>query len=134
MQIYNSIIIAERITFLCTQKYGVRQLTNLLKKCDIPKSTVDNMKRGSMVSADKLAVIADVLECSVDYLLGRTNTPEIGGVHQEITAGRDNYVNSTVNNGFSNDDIDLLHLIQNIPLIERSKLIFELSEKYSVER
>ena len=35
--------------------------------------------RASMPKADNLAVIADALDCSVDYLLGRAATPERGG-------------------------------------------------------
>nr|DAR47104.1 MAG TPA: repressor protein [Caudoviricetes sp.] len=33
--------------------------------------------RTSVPKADNLAKIADVLGCSVDYLLGRTDNPEI---------------------------------------------------------
>lgn len=34
------------------------------------------MMRTSMPKADSLAKIADVLDCSVDYLLGRTDDPQ----------------------------------------------------------
>lgn len=130
---YNSQIVVERI------KVRVREnghnMSELNAYCQIDKSTVNmSAQKKYGLSAKILYDAAVFLDCSVDYLLGRTDTPEIGGVHQKITAGRDNYVNSTVNNRFSNDDIDLLHLIQNIPLIERSKLIFELSQKYNVEK
>ena len=39
-------------------------------------NTMANMK-SSMPKADNLARIADYLDCSVDYLLGRTDNPEI---------------------------------------------------------
>lgn len=106
----------------------------VLANCGLNENTLIRMTDKKGMSSFGLAMIADTLNCSVDYLLGRTNTPEIGGVHQEITAGRDNYVSSTINNGFSKDDIDLLHLIQEIPVIERSKLIIELSKKYNAEK
>ena len=35
------------------------------------------LKAGSMPKADNLAKIADQLDCSVDYLLGRTDNPEV---------------------------------------------------------
>ena len=35
------------------------------------------MYNGSMVKGDSLARIADYLDCSVDYLLGRTDNPEV---------------------------------------------------------
>lgn len=38
------------------------------------KSAVDNIKKGSMPASDKLAKMADYLNCSVDYLLGREDT------------------------------------------------------------
>jgi hypothetical protein len=34
-------------------------------------------RRGAMLSGDKLGLIADYLDVSVDYLLGRTDKPEI---------------------------------------------------------
>lgn len=39
------------------------------------KDIVANLKKGSMLSADKLAEIANYLNVSVDYLLGRTDNP-----------------------------------------------------------
>ena len=39
-------------------------------------ATMSNMKT-SMPKADNIAKIADYLDCSVDYLLGRTDNPEI---------------------------------------------------------
>ena len=41
----------------------------------ISDRTLDNYKT-SMPNADKLAKIADYLDCSVDYLLGRTADPD----------------------------------------------------------
>ena len=50
----------------------------LLQKCEIRKSLIYDMeKRDWTPSAETLEKIADYLDCSVDYLLGRTNKPEI---------------------------------------------------------
>lgn len=38
---------------------------------------LDMGKKNSMPSANKIGKIADYLGCSVDYLLGRTDNPEI---------------------------------------------------------
>jgi transcriptional regulator with XRE-family HTH domain len=35
-------------------------------------------KRGSLPSSDAIAKLADELECSADYLLGRTDKPDAG--------------------------------------------------------
>lgn len=38
---------------------------------------LDMERKGSIPSADKLGLIADYLDVSVDYLLGRTDNPEV---------------------------------------------------------
>lgn len=65
-----------RIRFLA-EKRGI-SINQLLRECKLNKSVLDNMKRGSMPSADKLAAIADYFNCSVDYILGRVDKPGIG--------------------------------------------------------
>lgn len=53
-------------------------ISALLLKCDIRKSLIYDMeKRDWTPSAAILEKIADYLDCSVDYLLGRTDNPEI---------------------------------------------------------
>ena len=50
----------------------------LLQKCEIRKSLIYDMeKRDWTPSAETLERIADYLDCSVDYLLGRTDVPEV---------------------------------------------------------
>lgn len=71
---YNSTNIAERIKNLAKLKNI--QLKTMLDDIDINKNALSNMYKGSMPKADNLAKIADYLDCSVDYLLGRTNTPD----------------------------------------------------------
>lgn len=55
------------------QKIPVKRL---LADVGLSYNTMSNM-RNSMPKADNLAKIADYLNCSVDYLLGRTNKPEV---------------------------------------------------------
>ena len=47
----------------------------LLINVELNKSVFDNMKKGQIPSVDKIHKIADYLDCSVDYLLGRTDNP-----------------------------------------------------------
>ncbi len=49
----------------------------LLINANLSKSVFDNMKKGQIPSVDKIHTIADYLDCSVDYLLGRTDNPKI---------------------------------------------------------
>lgn len=53
-------------------------ISKLLENCKIRKSLIyDLEKRDYTPSAAILEQIADYLNCSVDYLLGRTDNPEI---------------------------------------------------------
>lgn len=49
----------------------------LLLNAGLNKSVFDNFKKGRIPSVDKIHIIADYLDCSVDYLLGRTDNPEV---------------------------------------------------------
>ena len=50
----------------------------MLSELGMGKRTLQNYK-ASMPKADNLAKIADYLDCSVDYLLGRTDSPTVSG-------------------------------------------------------
>lgn len=71
---YQSIDVAERIKQLAkTQGLTVKQV---LLDAGLNYNTMSNMRR-SMLKADNLARIADVLNCSMDYLMGRTDNPDL---------------------------------------------------------
>ncbi|MDO5397882.1 MAG: helix-turn-helix transcriptional regulator [bacterium] len=53
-------------------------ISKLLEECKIRKSLIYDMeKRDFTPSAQVFENIADYLDCSVDYLLGRTDNPAI---------------------------------------------------------
>ena len=59
------------------KKKGIK-ISDMLSQCDLNVNTLSSMSnRGSWLQANSLAKIADCLEVSVDYLLGRTGTPNI---------------------------------------------------------
>jgi len=71
---YNSQDVSKIIKDLAkTKNITVKKL---LEDVGLGFNTMSNMKT-SMPKADNLAKIADYLDCSVDYLLGRTDNPEI---------------------------------------------------------
>ena len=73
---YSSTIVVERIKKFAKNKNI--SITKMLMDCELNKNTLSSMQsRGSWLQANSLAKIADYLDCSVDYLLGRTDTPEI---------------------------------------------------------
>lgn len=71
---YESTKVAEIIK--ATSKTKGIQLKNMLVDLELNKNTLSNMYNGSMLKADSLARIADYLDCSVDYLLGRHSPSE----------------------------------------------------------
>lgn len=71
-----NIHISTTIKSLCKNK-GIT-ISTLLTDCGLTKSFIyDLEKRSTSPSCDKITRIADYLDCSVDYLLGRTDKPEV---------------------------------------------------------
>ena len=57
------------------QKISVK---NLLEQTQINRNFIYDLEKGGQIpSAEKLERIADYLDCSVDYLLGRTDNPAV---------------------------------------------------------
>ncbi len=71
---YFSNEIAIRIKKRAKEKQVV--LSNMFEQIGLGRNTMSNLKT-SMPKANTIAKIADYLDCSVDYLLGRTDKPEI---------------------------------------------------------
>ena len=69
-------ILAERIKL--TAKDRKVSVAQLLKDCCLNKDLISTTQsRGYFPRIEALAKIADYLDVSVDYLLGRTDNPEI---------------------------------------------------------
>lgn len=45
--------------------------------CDLGINTMSNLRRGDIKSIEIFCKIAEYLDCSVDFLLGRTDNPEV---------------------------------------------------------
>lgn len=88
---YNAQFTADLIKKLLLEKNvtGKQMSTDL----GLGVNTLSNIRRGDIKSVETFHLIADYLNCSVDYLLGRTNEPN--GVYQNSNSG--NIVNG--NNG-----------------------------------
>lgn len=70
---YKSTIVAEKIKQL-TKSKGI-SVKQLLIDCEMGKNSITHMTNGSMPKGDTLGKVSDYLNCSVDYLLGRTDDP-----------------------------------------------------------
>lgn len=72
---YSSQDISNRIKSRAkTQNVSMR---DMLTACDLGINAVSQMAKGLDMGSKSLARIADYLDCSVDYLLGRTDNPDI---------------------------------------------------------
>lgn len=69
--IYNAQDIARRIKI--EAKKNKIPIKDLLKQCDLSINVLSNFSKGQVISCINLAKIADVLNVSTDYLLGRIN-------------------------------------------------------------
>ncbi len=72
---YNSQEIATRIKSMAKSKNI--SLKTMLSECNLGINTISQMSKGNDMLSKNLARIADYLDCSVDYLLGRTDNPEV---------------------------------------------------------
>lgn len=50
----------------------------MLSDCDISKNTLSSMQSGGYLPRlESIAKLADYLDCSIDYLVGRTDNPNV---------------------------------------------------------
>lgn len=69
----NTLPIISRINELCNQKNV--SVNQMLQDAGLSKSIVDNLKKGSIPSADKILTVAQYFEVSTDYLLTGASPP-----------------------------------------------------------
>ena len=128
---YTAQLTIERIQALIKEK-GLTQ-KEVLKQCDINENTLKRMTDNKGMSSFYIAKIADRLDCSVDYLLGRTDNPNVTG-DTYINSNNNSVnqaINGNVNVGVSSSEQDdklLFEMIKSLGLVERSKIITQIDE------
>ena len=90
--LYDSIALAERIKNQARDRNI--QLKEMFDVLDLSRNTLSSLRTGRMMAADSLARIADYLDCSMDYLMGRTGDPAAKQV--DLTADERQKVNEYV--------------------------------------
>ena len=75
VNLYNSPKVANLIKNYAKSKKIA--LKDMLTELNMGSNTFSHMLHGKSIAFDSLARIADYLDCSVDYLLGRTDDPEL---------------------------------------------------------
>ena len=73
--LYSPSIIANNIKTYAQQRKIA--LKTILTDCNLGSNTFSHMLHDKSIAFDSLAKIADYLDCSVDYLLGRTDVVEV---------------------------------------------------------
>lgn len=78
----NTMQVSEIIKRTCkSKKITVKQM---LESCNINRNFMYDLKNNKIPASDKLEAIADYFVCSVDYLLGRTDNPQINYSNSKI--------------------------------------------------
>jgi len=73
--VYNNQQMSDRIKFQAkAQKVALKKM---LEDLELGINLISHLAKGQNITAINLARIADYLDCSVDYLLGRTDVPEV---------------------------------------------------------
>ncbi|MCM1315904.1 MAG: hypothetical protein NC205_00755 [Prevotella sp.] len=135
---YEVVEVVQRIKNLARQK-GVKT-SDMLISCDLSKNALSSMNsRGSWIQANSLAKIADYLNVSVDYLLGRTNEPSgysnnensfNVGSNSTQTVGNYNNVSTGKTNEVSDDAREIDNILKSLSPKERVRF---LSKIYDLE-
>lgn len=97
---YNSQEVAEKIKQ--TAKLKKISISKMLLDCELNKNTLFTMQsNGYLPRTETLGKIADYLEVSVDYLLGRTNEKNLGSNNENsniIESSNINNIQKSFNN------------------------------------
>lgn len=72
---YNAQTTKDRIKQMC--KHKKINANQMLFSCSLGANAIQQINDTKGMASFSLAKIADYLDCSVDYLLGRTDNPEI---------------------------------------------------------
>ena len=129
---YNSQEIAQKIKL--TAKERKISVTQLLIDCNLGKNTIFKMGNGTDILSQNLAKIADYLEISVDYLLGRKDTPEItGGIH--ISSGNGGVANIgddaniSISNGIDSTTQEFVKIFNSLKFDDKFEVMQLLMKK-----
>ncbi len=71
MSNFDTNTLTDNILFLCKQN-GVTA-RQLLQECNLHCSVIDNLKKGSIPSVDKVYAISQYFQVSIEYLLTNKN-------------------------------------------------------------
>lgn len=128
---YSAQKLKDQIKIIAAQKNIL--IKQLMSNCDLNINTLSQMTDKKGLSCFSLAKIADCLDCSVDYLLGRekqNNSISTGDVNNSVVGS----INSAVNIGSDLSDIEkeLIKVCRKLDMKNQVKLLqfaYELEEE-----
>lgn len=131
---YNAQCTKDRIKNICkVKKVNMEQM---LVDCSLGVNAIRQINDTKGMASFSLAKIADYLDCSVDYLLGRTDNPEVTYNNHALSGDGGVAVAGGTNITISNqqkEDTELLNLIKSLPLKKRVKIISMIYEELEEE-
>lgn len=107
-------------------------IKQLLEECNLNINYISQFSNGRDMTAMNLYTIANALGVSIDYLLGRTENPN--AYKECITTGDVKGINVKgdtrviINDTVSKETAELIEMIENLSLIERSKVVVMIDE------
>lgn len=128
----NTQIIAERIKERAKQ--NDISVKKILEICELGPNTVQKLSKGTDLVSQNLVKIADYLDCSTDYLLGRVDTPNAtysitGDNNVQVNGNNGNNSPLTVNSkDYDETTKELVQLVQSLSLVKRAEAILYLNE------
>lgn len=133
---YTAQITIDRIQGIIRSRGLVQK--NVLEDCGLNENTLKRMTDNRGMASFSLAKIADYLGVSVDYLLGRTDEPEIKSISNVVSIGGDNAgdISNAVSFGkASTEDIDeVIGMFKSLTLMQRSEIILMMGKMKNNEK
>ena len=120
---YNSTIVNQRISTKQNKKPFTQK--QMLAECELNVNLLNKMTDNKGIGCFALARIADKLETSTDYLLGRTDNPEMTlSINNNVSAPQTNvHILTNENTPVTKDERELLDMINDLSLVQRSQLV-----------
>lgn len=127
---YNASSIAERIKKEARAKK--KPLNIILSNVNLGINAISQLSAGQEMSYLSFARIADEIDCSIDYLLGRTESPTINGnnnINQQYIGGNATANIGTADNERSDADVhELLEMIESLSIVQKAEIILKINE------
>lgn len=111
-----------------------KQLSENIQNVNV--NTISQLAKGREISYITFANIAEFLNCSTDYLLGRTNNPNvsadtyINGDNNGVQAINNGNNSSFTVNGNTADKstAELVELVESLPLVKKAEAVIYLNK------